>query len=133
MSWDIYVQDLPATAISTDDIPDDFRPRPLGSRQRIIASILKIAPFSDVSNPSWIRIDGHGADLEVSLGDDEIVEHFVIHVRSGEASIGVIAAVLEDLGYRALDPQAETGIFDPAAAASGLARWLAYRDRVIGQ
>jgi hypothetical protein len=52
-------------------------------------------------------------------------------MRGGEHSIGAIAEILARLGLRALDPQAQSGIFDPSTAAESLARWQAYRDRVL--
>lgn len=133
MSWDIFVQELPRDARSTDDIPDDFRSQPVGSRQQIIESLLKAAPFADVSDPAWIRVDGHGVNMEVSLGESETVESFAFHVRGGDSTVGVIAAVLEDLKLRALDPQSDSGFFDSAAAVSSLSRWIEYRDRVVGK
>lgn len=128
MSWDVFVQDIPPHAASLDDIPDDFEPQPLGPRSRIVAAIVRIAPFADVSDPSWLRIDGHGVDLEVSLGDDDPVEEFAFHVRGGDASAGFIAAVLKELGLRAIDGESETGLFDERTAAASLERWKSFRD-----
>ena len=87
MSWDIFVQDIPEHAVSLDDIAEDFKPKLLVSRSNVIGAILKFAPFADVSDPTWVRIQGHGADIEVSLGDQEQVAGFAFHVRGGDASI----------------------------------------------
>ena len=133
MSWDIFVQDLPRGVKSTDDIPDDFEPQPVGERRQIIESLLKAAPFADVSDPTWVRVVGHGVDMEVSLGENETVETFAFHVRGGDSTIAVIAAILEDLKLRALDPQSGSGFFDSEAAVSSLSRWIKYRDQVIGK
>jgi len=39
MSWDVFVQDLPADAESVEDIPNEFRPQTIGDRQHIIDAI----------------------------------------------------------------------------------------------
>jgi hypothetical protein len=41
MSWDIFVQDVPASVQSVAEIPDDFQPSPIGSRAEILAGILE--------------------------------------------------------------------------------------------
>jgi hypothetical protein len=133
VSWDIFVQDIPEYAVSLDDIAEDFKPKLLVSRSNVIGAILKFAPFSDVSDPTWVRIQGHGADIEVSLGDHDQVAGFAFHVRGGDASIGIIAGILQDLRLRALDPGSDTGIFDPGKAGDSLKKWLEYRDRVLGR
>jgi hypothetical protein len=133
MSWDIFVQDIPEHAVSLDDIADDFKPRLLVSRMKVIGAILKFAPFSDVSDPAWVGIHGHGADIEVSLGNDDPITGFVFHVRGGDASVGIIAGILQELQLRALDPGSDTGIFDPGKAGDSLKRWLEYRERVLSR
>ena len=133
MSWDIFVQDIPENAVSLDDIAEDFKPKLLVSRSNVIGAILKFAPFSDVSDLAWVRIQGHGADIEVSLGDRDQVSGFVVHVRGGHAAIGIIAGILQDLRLRALDPGSETGIFDPGKAGDSLKNWLEYRDQVLSR
>jgi hypothetical protein len=79
VSWDIFVQDIPEHAVSLDDIAEDFKPKLLVSRSNVIGAILKFAPFADVSDPTWVRIQGRGADIEVSLGDHEQVAGFTFH------------------------------------------------------
>jgi hypothetical protein len=133
MSCDIFVQDIPEHAVSVDDIPEDFEPGLLMPRSMVIDAILKVAPFSDVSDPTWARIHGHGADIEVSLGDDELLAGFAFHVPGGDASVGIIAGILEELGLRAFDRGSETGIFDAAKAGDSLKRWLEYRDSVLSR
>ena len=41
MSFDIFVQDIPAPAKSVDEIPEDFVPKPIGARSAVVASISK--------------------------------------------------------------------------------------------
>jgi hypothetical protein len=131
MSWDVFVQDIPASATSVDEIPDDFIPSQIGTRAAILDVIRSVLPFADMSDPSWIRVHSHAIDLEISLRETDPVESFAFHVRGGEHSIGAIAEILARLGLRALDPGAQSGILDPSTAVQSLARWQAYRDRAL--
>ncbi len=130
MSWDLIVQDLPAGVDNVDDVPEDYVPKVIGRRSEIIAKIMEVAPMADFSDPSWGVIDSDGFSMEVSMGDEEECEGFALHIRGGDAAIGLAADIIDHLGLRAFDPQSDTGIFrrGPEAEES-LRRWRAYRDR----
>lgn len=125
------MQDIPASATSVDDIPDDFIPGPIGTQAAILDAIRSVLPFADLSDPSWIRAHSDAIDLEISLREADPVKSFAFHVRAGEHSIGAIAEILTRLRLRALDPGAQSGIFDPSMSVESLTRWQAYRDRVV--
>jgi hypothetical protein len=133
MSWDLFVQDIPAAAARVDDIPEDFEPAPIGARASILAVIRDVAPFADFSDPAWVKIATPDVDVEVNLGDNEILTSFAFHVRGGNESIGLIADILGRLGLRAFDPGSDSGIFDASAAFASLEKWRAYRDRTLGR
>lgn len=133
MSWDIFVQDLPKNAKKVAEIPNDFRPAALGPRSAVIQRIKEVVPYADFSDPSWGLIDGKDWSIEVNIGEDEICDGFALHVRGGDEAAGVVGAILEHLNLRALD--AQTGEFfvaGPEATAS-LAKWRAFRDRIISE
>lgn len=90
MSWDLIVQDLPAGVDNVDDVPGDYVPKVIGKRSEIIAKIMEIAPMADFSDPSWGVIDGDGFSMEVSMGDEEECEGFGLHIRGGDAAIGLV-------------------------------------------
>jgi len=131
MSWDIFVQDIPSSAKSPADIPDDFQPQPVGKRSDIIAKIQQVAPMADFSNPSWGTIDGPNFSIEVNLGEDEQVQSFAFHIRGGDDAAGVVSEILAHLGLRAFDT-GSGDIFDPGSAVESLRRWRAYKDSIMG-
>lgn len=131
MSWDIFVQDLPSGIRSIKEIPADFKPRPIGSRAEIIKKILEACPDADFSDPTWGVIEGSGYSIEVSIRAEEACMGFALHVRGGEVVTGVIAAILDRLDLRAIDPESDTGLFDCEAAEGSLRKWQAYRDQVV--
>jgi hypothetical protein len=113
------------------DIPDGFRPGPIGRRGDLIRAIGEVVPSAEFSDPSWGVINGDGFSIEVSMGRDETVDCIALFVRGGDTAVGVVADIIGRLGLRALDTG--TGdFFDPAAAVGSVQRWRAYRDRVIG-
>jgi hypothetical protein len=131
MSWDIFVQDFPKEAKSVMDIPDNYRPKSIGTRSEIITKIIQIVPSADFSDPSWGLIDGDDWSIEVNLGADGTLDGFAFHVRGGDAAAGVVAAILDHLKLRAV----ETGDGDffeaGPKALEAFGKWRAFRDRVV--
>jgi hypothetical protein len=118
-------------ASDVQDIPDDFRPGPIGQRGDLIRAIAEVVPSADFSDPSWGIIDGHGFSIEASIGSDETVDCIALFVRGGDIAAGVVLDIVGRLGLRALDTG--TGdFFNPATAVESLRRWRSYRDRAIG-
>lgn len=131
MSWDIFVQDIPATAQAIDEIPADFVPQALGLRSEILRRIQEVVPDVDFSDPSWGIFEGPDFSVEFNIGNDGQVDGFAMHVRGGDAAAGFVADLLVRCGWRAFDPASESGIFDPALAIESLQRWRKYRDHAL--
>jgi catechol 2,3-dioxygenase-like lactoylglutathione lyase family enzyme len=131
VSWDVFVQDFPRDVKSVVDIPPDFKPTSIGVCSTIIEKIKEIFPRADFSDPSWGRIDGDDWSIEVNLGAREICEGFALHVRGTGTAAGAVAAILQSLNLRAIDPQ--TGDFFVAGdeANESFRKWRSYRDRVM--
>ena len=129
MSWDIFVQDLPANAKAVQEIPRDFQPGPIGKRQAIIDAILDVAPNVDFTNPTWGSIEGDDWSIEVNIGEEDECSGFAFHVRGGDEAAKVVAAILAKLRLRALDSQ--TGdFFEANEAVNSLQSWRTYRNRI---
>jgi hypothetical protein len=105
MSWDIIAQDLPQSATSVEEIPDCFQLQPIGNRSQLIAQIRYVVPQADFTDPSWDIIEGDDSSIEVSTGDAEVCESIAFHVRGGDGAIGAVAAILDELKFRAIDCQ----------------------------
>ena len=130
MSWDIFVQDFPSDAKTIDDIPDDFNPAVIGKRTTVIQKIKEVVSSADFSDPAWGVIDGTDWSIEANLGADEECRDFAFHVSGGDTAAGVVSAILQSLGLRAVDSQ--TGEFFEAGpdAVESFRKWRAYRDQV---
>ena len=132
MSWDIFVQDLPPDVSDVSEIPDDFEPRPLGAREEITRWLCDLLPNASFTDDGWGSVDHPDYSIEFSMDSSENVTGLTLHVRGGELAPGVVAEVLAAFGWRALDPQSETGLFDPRQAEASWRRWREYRNRAVG-
>jgi hypothetical protein len=129
MSWDVFIQHLPASALTVDDVPDDFSPLPLGTRTEVVEKIRRAFPTIDLTDPTWGVVDAASYSIQFALGADHDEQLYCVslHVRGDESVVPPIAALIEDLGARALDSW--TGeFFDPVVAAESIRRWRAYLD-----
>jgi len=127
MSWDIFVQHLPSSALTVDDIPDDFMPLPLGSRDEVVRAILNVFPESNASDPTWLTLETPHYLIDFGLGTDDPVMSLSLHVSGDETVVPHISELIDLLGARAIDSW--TGqFFDPETATESLHRWKAYVD-----
>ncbi|MBK6626523.1 MAG: hypothetical protein IPJ87_16175 [Flavobacteriales bacterium] len=120
MSWDIYIQDLPPVR-SANEIPEHFRPRPIGERDLLAARIRKVFPMADAQDGDWFFVNAPGMDLslQLHLEDASQVRYILVHVHGGPQSAAGIAALLRELGLRALDT-ATGDLFDAETLEEGL-------------
>jgi hypothetical protein len=132
MSWDIIAMNLPTGIKSISELPKNFVAPPLGRRSDIIAKISAIFPESDFSDPSWGTLTVAGCAIEFDMGPDEEVDDFAMHVRGGDECPNVVARILGGLGMQALDPSADSGLFqqDPEHRSESFKRWRAFRSHV---
>jgi len=130
MSFDIFVQDIPANAKGAEDIPDDFRPQPIGPRRALVAAIRKVAPEVKFATPEWGTIDADDYSVEINIGLHDPVMSFAFHVRGSERGMFLVAEILAELGARAFAPGTESGFFEVDRGAEAFLRWQAFRDRV---
>ena len=125
MSWDIFIQQFPATVRRVADIPDSFTPEPIGRRSEVIAKIRSAVPGADFSDPAWGVLSTDAYSIEFGLGDDDPVQGITLHVRGSDAVVPQITRLLQVLGLRAIDSW--TGeFFDPQVAPQSLAHWRSY-------
>lgn len=133
MSWDLIVMDLPPRIKSIAEIPNSYKPRPLGTRADIIAKLSSIFPQTDFSDPSRGVLKVPGCLIEFSMDSQHEVDHFVMHVRGvGKECPKTVAHILAQLNMRALDTASELGLFeqDPDLRSKSFERWQSFRSHV---
>jgi hypothetical protein len=134
VSWDIYAMGgLPTDIQNVRQMPSDFTAIPIGSRQEVVDKLIALLPGVDTSGPSVLVVNGPDFSIEICVGDDGPCEGLVFFVRGSEGAVPVISGILDAFGMRALDPQSETGFFEPGPKAlESFRRWRKYRDQVVG-
>jgi len=129
MTWDVFVLNLPPGIRSLDDIPKDFEPLLLGTRADLIAKV--VYPQTDFTDPSWGTLKLPECRIEFSLGTNEQVASFAMHVRGGEHAPEIVAHILDALDVRTIDPNSKNGIFaDQDSLRESFARWDGFRAHV---
>ena len=127
MSWDVFIQHLPASALRFADIPDDYSPLPLGARAEVIAAVTEIFPGTDASDPTWLTYRGDRYSIDFGLGVDDPVMAIALHTLGDETVVPRVERLIERLGARALDSW--TGeFFDAATAMESIQRLRNYVD-----
>jgi hypothetical protein len=133
MSWDIFVQDIPNSVGSVNEIPSDFIPKSIGLRSDLIRRIRQVVPSVRFETLHWGCIDDPNCSLDINLGDRDEVLSFAFHVYGGDYAPFVVGEILRYLNLRALDPASLTGIFGTDAGfAAAFQRWKTYRAQAIG-
>jgi hypothetical protein len=122
MSWDIFAQDLPADANSIEDIPENFKPKPIGARADVIARILQVSPEVKFEPDfAHAHLEGDGFSLEISILDHDPCEGVTFRVwGGGQTVINLIADILDNLKLRALQAGDGPHFFDRKTAIIGL-------------
>ena len=129
MSWDVFIQHLPASALCVADIPDDFEPLPLGRRHEVVSTILSIFPDADATDPTWLTLRTPDYTVSFGTGTEDVVTGLTLHVRGDESVIAPIAQLIDRLGARGID--SFTGeFFDVATARESIRRWRTYVDEL---
>ena len=130
MSWDVFIQDLPAEARSVSDIPDTFQPRPLGRRSEVISRVSSRFPDADFSDPNWGRLHRSTFSVDISLPDEgETINGVTLHVRGSDDAVDAVVSLIDAIGGRAVDSW--TGeLFDQAVAMHSMRRWRAYLEEI---
>jgi len=133
VSWDVLVIPLPEDAASTDDLPDDYTPPPVGPLEEVLARLRRAVPDVDLADPTWGLLAGPSWSMELGIGSEDPVRSVMLHVHgSGDDVVAVALRIAGALGCRALD--CSSGAFLTGAEdTGGWHRFQAYRDRVLGQ
>jgi hypothetical protein len=130
MSWDVLIQDLPEEALSVEHIPDDFEPRPLGTREQVTGSIREIFPGADFGDPAWGVFSTSEFSIEFNVGASSTCQSVMLHVRGGDQAAEAVNVMLHLLGRRAIDCS-NNQLLPNADAVYSLREWREYLERIL--
>lgn len=103
MSWNVLLVELPPGARSVREVPRDFAPNSLGSRDALIARLQKKLPSIDFTDPTWGTLDGGNYSIQFDMGEELEVDTITLHVEGGEDAERAIQVAAQAIGSRAFD------------------------------
>ena len=133
MSWDISICKFSRVYASIDEIGNDERCHPYGSRSEIHAAESNVFAGVDWSDPAWGRSEAPFGSVEFNVGGPEPIEGLMLHVRASEAVIAPIVQLCIQYAWQALDVSSGSFLEQSAVPEAGLQEWLRYRNHVLGQ
>ena len=116
-----------------EEIPDDERCYPLGSRNEVHSAVSSVFVGIDWSDPAWGRYETPFGSIEFNVGGTEPIEGLTLHVRASQAVVAPIVQLCIQYAWQALDVSNGTFLERAAVPEAGLREWLSYRNRVLGQ
>ena len=129
MSWTVSVFGG-ACRPPLHDAPPDWEPPVMGSgdeiRQRISATLSGV----DWSNPAWGLYAGDGFTFEFSVGPEEPVTNFAVHIRGSGDAIADLVRFAVPNGWRLVDWSTGESIDPESPSYAGWEGWQAYRDKI---
>lgn len=131
MSWDLFVQNW-GSFNSLEDIPDDYEPKPIGKRSEIISKIMNAEPTVTFVDATFGTMENEHFSIEFSLGEEEELYSFTMHVSGSEMAVSCVGNILSALELKATDGSTPN-FFDIEDAKLGLAKWEAYRNQILNR
>ena len=131
MSWDVFIQDLPQSARTIAEIPDDFEPQALGKRLDLVRTIQECFNLPDSSQSKVIAVDLAGSTIEISVGEDDPCRCVALHIYGGIDAAPAVARLLNCLARRGLDTATGEIISADSDIEASIAKWASFRDRML--
>jgi hypothetical protein len=131
MSWDLFIQDLPRNIKSVKEIPNDFKPKELGSKKSLIEKVKIEIPNIKFIDSSWYLVEGTNYSIEINFGSDELVNSIAFHIRGSNLEvINVVDRLLKQLKVRAID--SSTGeLFNSTKSIVSFQKWISHKDNIL--
>jgi hypothetical protein len=128
MSWTVSVfggKDRPPIHGS-----QDFDVAIMGSGDEVRARISAHLPAVDWSDPTWGLYGGDGFSFELSVGPEEPIKHFAVHVRGSGDPIADLLRFAVPNGWHLVDWSTGDFIEHQSPSYAGWEGWQAYRDKI---
>lgn len=129
MSWTVSVFGG-AERPPIHNAPSDWDPTVMGTGDEVRQRISAHLPGVDWTTPTWGLYGGDGFTFEFSVGPEEPVTDFAVHVRgSGDAIADLLRFALPN-GWHLIDWSTGEFIDPESPSYAGWEGWQAYRDKI---
>ena len=133
MSWDVSIQRFSRAYSSVDEVPEDEKCLPLGTRAEIQSIISFAFPGTDWTDPAWGTYISPAGSIEFNMGNDEPNAGFMLHVRASDTVVAAIVNICTSNHWQAIDCSSGAFLEQSPDPTSGLNAWAEYRDQIIGK
>lgn len=103
MSYLIVLFALPASIMSIDELPMNYDPPALGSRETILALLTELFQDADVPDPTWVMLTREEFAVEFVVGHDDPVDSLGVRIHGADSAMAVVQLLCERTGWRAYD------------------------------
>lgn len=131
MGWDLTILNVVDGSLSIDEIGETSI-EPLGTKETVIQKLIEVFPYTDRSDPDWLVFQGEHYSLEFSLGANNEIDSFMIHVHGdNEGAVNAIARLYKHTGWSVLDAAIGDFIdFRKDSVQEGYSKWREYKHHV---
>jgi len=132
MSWDVTIYRFPRDIETVVQLADDFKPPAIAPRAEVAQSLKRLFPDADISDLSWLVLNGQGYKIEINMGRKEPCDGFTLHVRGSDRALNAVTQIALNFEARAFDMTACQFLDRMSNPASGFQQWRKYTRRVSG-
>ncbi|MCG8569989.1 MAG: hypothetical protein MJB14_07590 [Spirochaetes bacterium] len=132
MSWDVLFVKFPNNINSIDEIPGDYNPGSLCTRQYYEEMIFNLFPNIDENNDrSWMILEDDSYSIEFSAGTGEMLDSLMLHIRGDEKALKVIKNICDFTNWKAFDTTTGDLIDFDNNPDEGFSQWRNFKNKVI--
>lgn len=131
MSWDVSVFAFKEPPTPIDQMPKDWRPPVMGTGDEVRSLISTYLFGVDWSDPTWGLYEGDGFSFEFSMGSDELIDNFAVHVRGSGDAVADLMKFAVPNGWYVLDWSSGDWLDPGKPCEESWKKFQAYRDRIV--
>lgn len=130
MSWDIVL-----LKEKMDFTMSNKNPCIIGKRNEIIEKLVYLIPDANFQDHSWGTLNRKSFSIEFSMGDTEMIDNIMLHVRGSDDSLSTIEAICDELQIYAYDcsgsMEEPLNFSNKKDTRQSFENWQKYRNKVM--
>lgn len=121
---------FPKDIRNLEELPNDFKPTPIGKREQVIEAIRSEVPTATLDTFGSLTIDSRDYTISASLGTNDFCTDIMFEVHGSESAAYVIQRILKRLDVRGWDTGGNQFLDLEGDPTTGFKQWSKYRDHV---
>jgi len=130
MCWDVTICRFPREIATLAELPHNFRLSAIAPRMEVTRSLKRLFPDADISDLSWIVLEGDEFKVEINTGHHEPCDGLTLHVRGSSKALEAVTQIARNFDARAFDMTACRFLDRMIDPATGFNQWRTYTRRV---